>query len=344
LRILFAGSSPGGEPALDIAAEKERLQGALQALRSEGRVVLDTLEGRATVEALQDALRSGYRVFHFSGHGYAGGLMLEYDDGTLHRVSADALAILLGDSGVGLAVFNACDTGAQPGGLFAGVAPALVRTGLPAVVAMQAPMPDASAGTFSRNLYAALADGWPLDAAVTEGRKALALAAGLDRPDWAIPVLYLRAPDGVLWALKDEGEAGAGVSRGGESGDVYGEITVSGGVVGSIGGRGHRIQQAGGTAPGAVPGPDADLAVLRDLLLNAFSAADLRRLVLYTAKRGLRPLGREFSDNDGLAVMVDKTIQYCQTRDLLPDLLQEVARANPRQYARYERHLRSRDQ
>jgi len=244
LRILFVASAPRDLPPLNSAAEKSRLLAAVEGLRSEGRVVVDALEGRATVEALQDALRSGYRVLHFSGHGRAGAVALEDKDGWTHWVAADGLAVLLGDSGVGLALLNACDTGAaQPGGPFAGVAPALVRAGLPAVVAMQAPMPDESAVHFARNFYAALSDGLPADAAATEGRKAVSLAVGVSQPDWAIPVLYLRAPDGVLWDFGANQEAREEIQRAADAGDVYESITVTGGVVGAIGGRGHRIEQ-----------------------------------------------------------------------------------------------------
>jgi len=176
----------------------------------------------------------------FSGHGRAGSLALEDEDGWAHWVPADGLAVLLGDSRVGLALLNACETGAQPGSPFVGIAPALVRAGLPAVVIMQAPMPDGGAVHFARNFYAALADGLPVDAAVTEGRKAVALAVGMSQPDWAIPVLYLRAPDGVLWDFGAKQEAREELLR---AGDVYESITVTSGVVGAIGGRGHRIEQ-----------------------------------------------------------------------------------------------------
>jgi hypothetical protein len=125
-----------------------------------------------------------------------------------------------------------------------------------------------------------------------------------------------------------------------ESGDVFENVTISGGVVGALGGRGHHIEQtsAGSTAPtGDSPvAQDSDLADVRDLLLAAFTDADLRRLFVYTMHTELQPLAQEFSEGDGLAAMVDKTIQFCQTRDLLPDLLREVKRARPRHYARYE--------
>jgi hypothetical protein len=75
---------------------------------------------------------------------------------------------------------------------------------------------------------------------------------------------------------------------------------------------------------------------VRDLLLAAFTAEDLRRLFLYTSNDKLRPLVQRFGSRAGLADMVDETIEYCQPRLLFPDLLSEVKQANPRQYDRFE--------
>ena len=100
---------------------------------------------------------------------------------------------------------------------------------------------------------------------------------------------------------------------------------------------------AGGITAESTAAADAggwDLAAVRDLLLAAFTAEDLRRLSLYTSNAHLRPLSQAFSPNDGLATMVDRTITFCQARDLLPDLLREVERANPRQYATFAQRLR----
>jgi hypothetical protein len=82
-----------------------------------------------------------------------------------------------------------------------------------------------------------------------------------------------------------------------------------------------------------------DLAVIRDLLLAAFTADDLRRLVLYTSRSPLKPLIHQFSSGDGLAAMVEKTTTYCDKQGCLPDLLAEIRKANPRQYARFESRL-----
>ena len=132
-----------------------------------------------------------------------------------------------------------------------------------------------------------------------------------------------------------------------DTGDLYENITISGGVVGAIGGRGHQIRQGVAAEPAAGSRPETaqgyDLAAVRDLLLAAFTAEDLRRLFLYTSNTELRPLTEEFSPADGLAAMVDRVIQFCLARALFPDLLREVEQANPDQYARFESRLRGSD-
>ncbi|MBN1812534.1 MAG: PQQ-binding-like beta-propeller repeat protein [Anaerolineae bacterium] len=78
-----------------------------------------------------------------------------------------------------------------------------------------------------------------------------------------------------------------------------------------------------------------DSGVIRALLLAACTAEDLRRILLYTSNESLRPLLYEFGTNDSLANMIDMTVTYCMKRGLVPDLLAEVEKANPRQYARF---------
>jgi hypothetical protein len=65
-------------------------------------------------------------------------------------------------------------------------------------------VPDASARAFAGEFYRTLAEGFPIGACVTEGRKAVMGAVGLGRADWGIPVVYTRAPDGKLFDLPAE--------------------------------------------------------------------------------------------------------------------------------------------
>jgi hypothetical protein len=157
-----------------------------------------------------------------------------------------------------------------------------------------------------------------------------------------------------MWFVRAEDEGKRQGAGGDEGGDVFGDITITGGTVGAIGGRGHRIEQAPAPAGGAPPEPadrsagappaaqGYDLAVVRDLLLDAFTAVDLRRLFEYSKHPELKEVAREFGEGDGVVDMVDKVLAFCRTRDLLPDLLAEVARVRPRPYARYQDRLSGR--
>lgn len=170
-----------------------------------------------------------------------------------------------------------------------------------------------------------------------------------------------RAAQDLLGLVKSRGEVGsrsASATHGSAAATQRGVATVGDGnniaLTGDIQGGVTIIQ--GGTPLGMAtptPSPAADLktdgpssipsprpAAVRDLLLAAFTADDLRRLFLYTENPDLRPLSAEFASSDGLVDMVDKAVEYCDTRALLPDLLREVQRANPRQYARFAQSLR----
>jgi len=214
LCILVAAASPAGEPPLDLAAEREKIEATWAKLPGVHVEILD----RATATGLRAKLHERpFHVLHFMGHGgFAPGsgegtLLCEGEAGQPAPLPGPALAHLLGDfSSLRLVFLNACDTarigrrqGIDP---FAGVATALVMAGLPAVVAMQFPISDGAALAFSRSFYQRLAAGDPVDAAVVEGRMAIHLADP-DSLEWATPVLFLRGGGGAVF------ETAGGVGR-----------------------------------------------------------------------------------------------------------------------------------
>lgn len=67
-------------------------------------------------------------------------------------------------------VLNACESGRAGLDVFSGTATAIMRAGVPAVVAMQYEISDPGAITFANALYAKLAAGVALDRAVTAAR------------------------------------------------------------------------------------------------------------------------------------------------------------------------------
>ena len=207
IRVLVMISSPTDYPALDVEAEWRRLNDALGDLIKAGTLSLERMAD-ATLSALQRRLRRArYHIFHFIGHGefdqtmQEGVLLLEREQQRGHRVGSQYLGMLLHDhESLRVAVLNACE-GARTSKQdpFAGSAQTLVQQGIPAVIAMQFEIADDVAGTFAHEFYGALSDGYPIDAAVTEARKAI-FAMGCE-VEWATPVLYLRAPDGRIFDI-----------------------------------------------------------------------------------------------------------------------------------------------
>jgi tetratricopeptide (TPR) repeat protein len=205
LRVLAMISAPADVPELQGEEEWGKLNEALQDLAGRGMVQVDRLEA-GTLAALQRPLRlHDYHVLHFVGHGgydedaKDGALALEGADGRSRLVTGRDLGLMLrGHRSLRLVVLNACE-GARsaPDDPFSGVAQALVRQGVPAVIAMQFEISDPAALVFSQSLYQAIADGFPIDLAMVEARRAM-FAEG-NEVEWATPVLYLRAPDGRVF-------------------------------------------------------------------------------------------------------------------------------------------------
>lgn len=212
LRMLCLISSPAGYPPLDVEHEWAKLNEALGPTMREGRLVLERVD-TPSLEALQRKLRrDSYHVLHFVGHGafderaQDGVLLLEDLDGKGRPVTGESLGVLLHDhESLRLVVLNACEgartSSADP---FAGTAQSLVRKGIPAVIAMQFEISDVAAITMANEFYSAVADGYPVDAALSEARKAI--FTRVNAVEWATPVLYMRSPDGRIFELEDQAE------------------------------------------------------------------------------------------------------------------------------------------
>jgi CHAT domain len=208
LRVLVMISSPTDYPSLDLAQEWEKLEAAVAGLQQAGKLTLARID-QATLSELQRQLRrNDPHVFHFLGHGgfieaaQDGALLLEDEHNRGRLVSGQDLAMLLqGHRSLRLAILNACEGArASQSDPFAGVAQSLVQQGIPAVIAMQFEITDQAAITFAQEFYGALADGYPVDASLTEARRAI-FAAGHEL-EWATPVLYMRSPNGRLFRMQ----------------------------------------------------------------------------------------------------------------------------------------------
>ncbi|HEY7358124.1 MAG TPA: CHAT domain-containing protein [Ktedonobacterales bacterium] len=209
LKILGMIASPSDQAALDVQREQGRVREALKGLMADGLVELTWLGGQ-TWRDLQRALRGGpWHIFHFIGHGGVdpaageGLLALADEDGRTSLMTATQMSHLLADHrSLRLVLLNACE-GAQGNqrDLFSSTAATLARRGIPAVLAMQYEITDRAAIECTRSFYEALADSMPVDAAVSEARKAISLGIA-NTLEWATPVLYMRSPDGALFEVQ----------------------------------------------------------------------------------------------------------------------------------------------
>ncbi len=205
LRILVMIASPTDFEPLDVDGEWSKVRNALDDLQEAGRVQIDWMHTGTLGNLRRQLRRTEYHVFHYIGHGrydpqaQDGVLALEGPGGRTLQVSgADVGALLYDHRSLRMAVLNSCE-GYRGGRTdpYSQTAQSLIRQGIPAVVAMQFEMTDDAAMTFFHSLYEAVADGYPLDAAMAEARNAVR-----DEPnpvEWATPVLYLRAADAVIF-------------------------------------------------------------------------------------------------------------------------------------------------
>jgi DNA-binding MltR family transcriptional regulator len=220
--ILVLTACPTDLPPLDGDKEWSLLEQALGKLVQPGTILLVRLHNPTLLD-LQRALRQHViHIIHFVGHGlfdevtHAGAVAFCTAAGLAELVSGTALGQLLhNERTLRLVVLNACEGSrtalADP---FTGVAQALVQQGLPAVIAMQYPFSEAAALTFAGEFYGALADGYPVDAALTEAR--VAIATRQRGGEWGAPRLFMRTGDGILWQIADAttSPASAGATAG----------------------------------------------------------------------------------------------------------------------------------
>ncbi|BAY88950.1 Miro domain-containing protein [Microchaete diplosiphon NIES-3275] len=206
LKVLLVISSPSNLPPLDVAGEERLIRDALAKHIDAGTIELDVLHQATRSNISQKLREKPYNVFHFIGHGKfennKGCIALVDTDGKYKLLDDEGFAnFFLGNRSLGLAVLNSCQGAAVSSNqAFAGIAPNLVRRGIPAVVAMQYEILDTTAKLFADEFYRTLALGWPVDAAIQTTRNAISMEVGLDKPDFATPVLYMRAKDGIILA------------------------------------------------------------------------------------------------------------------------------------------------
>lgn len=210
LRILLVIAAPTDRPGLRVGEELFHLDSALAELTESGQVKTVRLD-HASLESLDNALlQTRPHILHFIGHGDfvadEGLLVFESDatPGASDTIAGRQLAVLLRNhlAYLRMVFLNSC-MGATASRVdpFGGVAQSLIRRGIPAVIAMQFPIPDKAALALSRHFYRYLAAGQPVDAALTSAR-AFLYARGY-AVEWGAPALHMRAPDGRLFDIAE---------------------------------------------------------------------------------------------------------------------------------------------
>jgi hypothetical protein len=200
LSILVVRAAPIDGPEIEHDTGREEAVGGIEALQEAGKIRVQVLQ-HATVGSLQEALHRPYQVLHYIGPGgwragtREGTLNLEADGGESHPISAAQLEYLIRDTAVRLLVLDVGQEERMAVGVL--MAGALVEEGLPAALALQLAISGSSATIFAGEFYRALAEGWPIDAAVAEGRKGIMAATDLNVADWGSPALFVCQPERV---------------------------------------------------------------------------------------------------------------------------------------------------
>ncbi|MCO6453032.1 MAG: CHAT domain-containing protein [Caldilineales bacterium] len=206
---------------LDTATERKIVVEALSKAGITPKVLPEEEGGRVDVQMVSDELANGtYHILHFIGHGefkedydgtFYGSLRFnprnpidEKDDESW--VTHSQLQALFGPyaDDLKLVVLNACkgsEIAIESGKGFIGTAPAILKAGIPAVLAMQYKIKDDVAINFAQTFYNRLTAGrWAgqVDAALTLARNSCFLNFPDDR-GFATPILYLRSEDGIIF-------------------------------------------------------------------------------------------------------------------------------------------------
>ncbi len=217
VRILMVIAAPTDQERLELHNEAIHLQEELNhpaglATRSAStlhpNLQLTILEQPGRAELTQALEQGRFHILHYAGHSnldVAGGALylVNQRTGLTETLSGDDLAGLLVNNGIRMAVFNSC-RGAHTAAMSEhqeerNLAEALVKRGIPAVLAMAERIPDNVALTLTRLFYRNLKQGYPIDLSLSRARQGLISAYGSDQLYWALPILYLHPEcDGFL--------------------------------------------------------------------------------------------------------------------------------------------------
>ena len=222
LKILVAVGAPDeGKTAslvLDPERELQTILDAVERARRDGAVHVRILEVGSLGEIRKELRRQPYHVLYLSGHGGAGQIELETEDGGPARVDAGQIAEAIHDSGHAspLVYLAACHSGqgeAQGETETAGLAQGLLEKGVPLVLAMQTAVSDHYATELAGRFYGEISSATvsPSTALARarrdlerERNEAAARGEPVPPPEYATPSLFCAGQESPLLDLAAE--------------------------------------------------------------------------------------------------------------------------------------------
>lgn len=206
-----ANRNIAGLKALDVDRERTIVTDALDQVKQFGAVEYDVLIGapgrRVTLAALRQALDDEhYHILHVIAHGATVldefHLVMEDDEGREDLIPVDKFDRQR-FGGLRLAVLDTCQSASlMVKGALHGLAPHLIKIGVPAVVAMQDLVPIPTAQRFTQWFYHHLARSGRIDMAMAATRLQLHDVEARSW-NWGIPVLIMSSDDGRLFDVSD---------------------------------------------------------------------------------------------------------------------------------------------
>jgi len=210
VKMLVVGAQPAkrGLPTVHVARDIKNIEDALNEHKENGTIHLDLIRIGTVPNVLDQFKKTQYNVFHFIGHGIfengTGKLAFESPEGKYDPVDHVRMGqMLMNQREMGLVVLNACQGAAtSTSDVLTGLAPELIKMRIvPSVIAMRYSITNQMANLFSREFYPNLLKK-PIDQNLQSVRHTISVHPKSATADFLAPVLFLNAPDGVIFKPK----------------------------------------------------------------------------------------------------------------------------------------------
>jgi hypothetical protein len=182
IKVLFLASLPSSVARLDLGVEIRKIQDRIQSAKYRDRIQMQSEWAVRPSDIRQALLKYLPHIVHFSGHGEAGALIVEDDDGSVKPIAKTALGELFGllKENIRVVLLNAC---------YSRVQAEAIGEHIDCVIGMNRPVGDKAAITFAAAFYEAIGYGHSVQKAFDLAKNAISLE-GIPGQD--IPELLVR--------------------------------------------------------------------------------------------------------------------------------------------------------